>query len=850
MTDFFFLLIRRSLPAAALLGALAVSSPAQTEKPAGRSDVLGSLTENVDIGGLETRYDPDTGIATAIGDVHIKYGGVEITAGRADYNANTKDVIAHENVTVLKEGQVFRGENVTYNFETQELRANNLRSGIPPLYYQTEDLKANLADKDEESGQISRIDGAKTYFTTHDSSHPNYHLSSKSLTIYPGDRVVMHNVKIYAGHTPIMWLPVYVQPLDRELGYFFRPGYSTEWGAFLLNQYGVMYGDHTLATYRLDLRSKRGVAGGIDLKSLRHRDNDHFGNLILYYAYDTNPETGYGNEHRGASTPDKDRYRISLQHRIYIPGPSQSTWYLDFDLTKLSDDFMLEDYYLNEFRSNPSPDNNIKLVKRDDRFVATLWTRFQMNSFQHTDERLPELALDVTRQPLWHTGIHYQSETTFGFYREKLTNDEVATLQDKIKTQQTNLAGFDKGLTSATLGTTSTTTAAFDKNGNPITQTTGVQQLAGTTLVSNSSDFFRATPRILTTKDQVQQDIEALEQELAENKYFRAHTYHEFLYPMSFGNDSWFTLVPRIGGGLNYYSNASGGDPNVTSGTEGIFAAGLDASARFSKVWDNVHNRTFGLDGLRHIIQPYVNYSYLHADPVEGISPIDRLTPATTPRPIDVPLFTAVDDLRSWNIARVGVRNTLQTKRDNQTYNWLGLNTYADIFFQDPEFDRDVSNLYNDFYWRPLPWLQLNIDSQLPIGNSDFNFTEVNTSLSWMPAKNFSWTVGHAYLKDNPIFTDSSLIFSRIYARLSENWGVSMNHIYEATDSTLQYQSYSIHRDLTSWIVSLGGLVRQNHGGNDDFGLVLTLTLKDFPDVSIPLDMDPNPTGAGGHAAH
>lgn len=819
------------------------SSFAQSAKPdaAVKSDVLTSIKENVDITGLETQFDPDTGIASAVGEVHIKYGGVEITAGRAQYNSNTKDVIAHEDVTVIKEGQVYRGENITYNFETQELKANNLRSGLPPLLYQTADLKANLGDKDEETGQIHRIDGKQTYFTTHDSNNPNYHLTSKSLSIYPGDRVVMHNVKFYAGKTPVFWLPMYVQPLDNEQGYFFRPGYSSEWGAFLLNQYGVMYGDHTLAKYMLDLRSKRGVGGGVDLKSLRFRDNNNFGNLLLYYAYDTHPETGFGHQNRRDSAPSKDRYRIGLQHRIYIPGPSESTWYLDFDITKLSDEFMLQDYYLGEFRGNPKPDNNVKLVKRDDNFTATLWSRFQLNNFYHTDERLPELAFDFTRQPLWKTGVYYQGGTSAGFYREKLSSDEIASLQDKIKTQQNNLLGFNNGFTSSTLGTS--TAPQYDKNGRLIVQPNGVEQLAGTTLTSNSSDFYRAIPKVLTTQDQVQQDIAALNQELAGNKFFRFHSYHEFLYPMSFGNDGWLTFVPRLGGGLSYYSNAEGGDPNVTGGTRGIFAAGFDLAARFSRTWDNVHSATFGLDGLRHVFQPYINYSFLNSDPIKGLPTIERLAPSTRPRPLDVPLFTAIDDLNSWNIARIGMRNTLQTKRDGTSFNWFGINTYADIFFKDPEFDRDVSNLHNEIFWRPVPWLQFNVDSQLPIGSSDFNFTEINTSVTWMPAKNFSWTIGNAYIKDNPIFVDSNLLISRIYARLSENWGVSMNHIYEATDHTLEYQSYSLHRDLSSWVVSLGGLVRQNRGAND-FGLVLTFTLKDFPQVSVPLDLDPNPTGA------
>ncbi len=817
--------IRKSI--SLLCGLILTTSICQAQSSPG--SVLGALAKNVDIVGLETNFDPETGVATAVGEVHIKYDNVEISAGRAEYNSNTKDVIAHENVLIIKDGQLYRGETVTYNFETQDLKANDIRSGLPPVFYKTTDMKTNSGAMKADSGETSRIDGSGTYFTTHDSSHPNYHVTSKSLTIYPGDRVIMHDAKFYVGNLPVFWLPYFVQPLNHELGYFFQPGYDSLWGAFLLNQYGVMYGDHTLAKYHLDIRSARGLAGGVDLKSLRFADNNNFGKLLLYYAYDTSPETGTGGRDRKDLAPSKDRYRISFQHRIYLPGPSESTWYLDFDLNKLSDRFLLQDYYFAEFRANPQPDNNIALVKHSDGFVAMLWTRFQMNNFFHTDVRLPELAIDFTRQPLWHSGVFYQSENSLGFYKEKLSNAEVSLLQGKINTQQNNLSGFNSGLTSTVLGTSGSTT-----------------ELAGTTFTSNNSSFQRGTPKLLTTRDQVQQDIANLETELSEKKFARLHSYHEFLYPMSFGDGNWFNVVPRFGVGANFYNDVSGGQKDFGSTTKGIFQAGLDVSGKFSRTWDDVKNHALGLDGLRHTITPYVNYSYLNSDPLVGFPGIDRLNPSTRPRPIDVPLFTAVDDLNTWNIARVGVRNDLQTKRDGTTYHWMGLNTYADIFFQDPEFDRKVSNLYNDFYFRPVPWLSLNIDSQTPIGSSDYNFTELNTSLSWMPNKSFSWTIGHNYLNKNPIFRDSSLIFSRIYTRLNENWGFSMNHIYEATDSTLQYQSYSISRDLTSWVVSVGGLVRNNVNAQKDYGIIVNFTLKDFPQISLPLDLDPNPTGRGG----
>lgn len=805
----------------------------------GQTDILGTLTSNINIEGLETSFDPATGVATAKGDVYIKYDDTEIKASQADYNANTGDVVAKGGVVVVKAGQVYRGENITYNVKTEELKANNLRSSMEPIFYETDGFDTN-------AGELKQIDGTNAFFTTHDSQNPNYRVKAKSITIYPGDRVVMRNVKVYAGNTPVFWIPYFVQPLDDELGYFFQPGYTSQWGAFLLNQYGVMHGDHTLAKYHLDLRSARGVAVGADFRSMKWKamGNNNVGHLKLYYAYDTDATSGVNDSVRSDDRVDENRYRIGFQHRIFIPGPAESTWYLDFDLTKLSDEFMLEDYFLNDFRIEPEPDNHIKLVKHDDRFTATLLARMQINEFFHTDTRLPELAFDFTRSRIGNSNFYYQGETTLGLYRDKLSDIERSILEDKIRQQKSYLTSFGAD------GRTGIQTT--DADGNPILGADGrplsssPTALSGTTLTSNNSAFLRATPRQLLTRDDVEEDLEALQAELSENKFFRMYSYHEVLYPMSFGANNFINFVPRLGGGAAYYSDVEGGRNEIGSDTKPILHVGFDFSMKFSKVWDDVHNRTLGIDGLRHVIQPYLNYSYVDADEIEGLPSVDRLTPSTRPRPIDVPMFTATDDIRTWNVARIGVRNLFQTKRDNATHNYAGVNTYVDVFMEDPEFDRDISNLYNDLFWHPLPWLALTIDSQIPIGSSDYNFTEVNSAISWMPNKKFTFTLGHQLLTDNPIFVDSSLIYSRVYTKINENWGFSMNHIYEMDDSTLEYQSYSVHRDLASWTMALGGLIRDNRGTNE-YGVVLSLTLKDFPNVSIPLDLDPNPTGRGGN---
>jgi len=59
-----------------------------------------------------------------------------------------------------------------------------------------------------------------------------------------------------------------------------------------------------------------------------------------------------------------------------------------------------------------------------------------------------------------------------------------------------------------------------------------------------------------------------------------------------------------------------------------------------------------------------------------------------------------------------------------------------------------------------------------------------------------------------------------------------------------------IHRDLSSWVASFGAQVRDNLGGDTDMGVLLILTLKDAPQVTLPISFDqatsPITPGASG----
>jgi len=775
--------------AAAFILSLSFSASGQIDFANGESEI--------EADGLD--YDSSTGQIQARGNVRIKNGTTEIIAKEADFDRGTGIFICRDEVTIYKDGQTYKGDVAIYNSNTGEITAEDLRSGLSPMFYEAHNinLDADTADKIEMSDSI---------MTTHDSSDPNYRLKAKKITVYPDDRIVFRNLSVYAGDNRVFWLPYLSQPLDEELGYHWLPGFRSNWGAFLLNRYGFMIDDHTLATIRLDVRSERGIAGGLDLKSMRHADNENFGNFSIYGASDNAPAEGRNGRVRDETeVPGKNRYRVNLQHRVYLPGPEESTFFIDVDVTKLSDADYLEDFEQEVARVNPQPDNLINGVKElpNGRGTFSLLARFRPNDFYTTDERLPEAALEFTKAPLFNTSLFYAGETSAGIYRTRIGTRDAAEIQKRID-QLENPPELDP------------LAEAPDPN----------SQLA---------------KDLLLTELERQDLLDDLTGRLDERGFTRVDTYHEVSAPQQlFG---WLNLVPKVGFRATSYSDIEG---DLGSDTRILGHAGLDASFKFSKDYDDVHMPNLGVDGFRHIVQPYAKFSLLTGDSLDpSLGQIDRNVPTTRLRTRDLTQFTAIDSLQDWTVLRTGVVNRLQTHRDEEAHNWFELNSYFETYFEDPEFDRDFSNFHNDVMWRPLPWLQVNVESQVPVlgGGGDQDFTEVNSRITFMPTENLEFSVGDRFLKDHPFFEDSNLLDLRAYYRLNDRFGLGMRHRIELDDSIWELQQYTLHYNMTSWTAAFGALVRDNRSGTNEQGVVMMMTLRDFPSINLPLELDPSGQG-------
>ncbi|MEY2497898.1 MAG: LPS-assembly protein [Verrucomicrobiota bacterium] len=735
------------LPIFALLGVAALASAAE----------VGTEKQPIEINAAgDTNY--VEGIATAHGSVTIHAGDTDIYCDSARYNPKTHEVFAEGHVRIYRTTGLFVGEHAIYNTETKIIQAVDMRTDKTPYLVGG----TNVTSISEGAYLVK-----KGSFTTHDSAHPDFRLQAKTVRIYENDRVVFQNVTFYVRTVPVFWWPYLYQSLDDAFSYMVSPAYLSSWGPSLLTRVSMPITDDIKTQIRLDYRSRRGIALGLEPDIRFGKNKTSWARIRTYFLKDENPDINTTSIPRGDLS--EGRYRVSLESRTNFTADI----YGIANITKLSDAFVLQDFYQSEFQLNPQPDNVVAVTKTHPFYTLTAIGRFQANNFFEQTERLPEVVLDVTRMPLFGGPIFYEGET--------------------------GIADLHRSFA----------------DGSPF------------------------------------HDYSTL----------RFDSFHQLLYPNTYFG--WLSVVPRVGFRATYYDKTRDLGKTLIDPVDNPFIpdflgvnlkepvyyggstvrtvvnAGVEASFKVSRTWEAAQNTSLGLDGLRHIIQPFANFSWVsssNSNPA-SILQFDRFQPSTQLRPIDFPQFTSVDSIDSWTIGRIGVRNRLQTRRDDMTVSWLELETYIDVNFDNPFDNTQYSNFFNKINFTPVPWMSFAISSQLPVFEK--GFTEVDTSVSVQPIANLQISFAHRYLNSNPFFDNSSLYILSGYYRFNDNWGIGVREQYEGTTGVVEEQRFSIYRDLTSWVASVGAIIRDNGGGAKEYGVLLTFTLKALPKFSFDLNFDP-----------
>ena len=326
----------------------------------------------------------------------------------------------------------------------------------------------------------------------------------------------------------------------------------------------------------------------------------------------------------------------------------------------------------------------------------------------------------------------------------------------------------------------------------------------------------------------------------------RADTYHQLLVPWTFFN--WLNVTPRVGGRYTYYSaeTGPGGTNSVVNRT--VFNTGISASFKASQLWIGATNSFLQVDGLRHVIEPSANYVYVPnpSAPPSQLPQFDSALPSLLLLPVEFPDYNNIDSVDSENVIRLGLRNTLQTKRDGHLDNLLNWNLTVDwrlnpsgnsVNLDEPFSPQQTfSDLYSDLAFKPRSWIILDSQIREDVENGDLNFAF--DQLTFAPGEHWSWGLGYYYLRnDFGGFNQSANdITSTMYYRFDDNWGFRMGHYFNAEDGRLQQQIYTVYRDLRSWTGALSFRVINNNTGPTDLTVAVTFSLKAAPNQQLGHD--------------
>ena len=348
--------------------------------------------------------DTRTGISTVTNGVIITYSNVVLTADSATANSITGDILADGNVTIRTKGALWTGNRILYNFKTEQMESGKFKTGQAPFFLAGEDLHASRTN----DGYTS----TNAVVTTDDCADPAYKIQARSMTIVPGKYFVAHEATVRIGDVPIFYFPYYRRAIGSRVNHFdFLPGYRSAYGPYLLSTYKFYTKEKIDGAVRVDYREKRGFGGGPEFDW--HLGSLGEGTVNYYYANDDNP-----NSSSSLAPIPEDRHRIAFSHQATV----RTNLTVKVVANYQSDPNVDHDFFAKDYRDNIQPKSFLEVDQFWPNYSLNILAQPQVNDFQETVERLPDIKLTALRQQLGNTPFYYEGENTVGYYNRSFVD--------------------------------------------------------------------------------------------------------------------------------------------------------------------------------------------------------------------------------------------------------------------------------------------------------------------------------------------------------------------------------------------------------------------------------------------
>ena len=695
--------------------------------------------------------------------------GQEIYAKGISANLDKKEAYLIGPLVVYQGETLAHAESGSYNWEDGCATMNHVKSKAHGMLVRGSKVEYK---KDEKGRNYVTIYDA--YVSTEDVERPGMWVGTGKMVVYPGDygEITRLSVADEENSVPVPilgWLPLSHSLNPRE-GYMPGPGAKSIWGAYLLNRYGFLLGNRRVehgmpvadyvATALLDYRSRRGLAGGMELTDEKMlRKYPEMKGLAIYYAADIDPSINPTNAKR--TQIDHNRYRIALQAMWELPSPeseaSKAQWSAVANLNVLSDKYVLRDFFEDICRVDDKPDNTMRVERRTESDQTMLFARFAPNDFYSTDERA-ELSYYRTRSTLGNTRITYETRNSAGLMRQNLPSDQRSLYQHNIsQIKDADLKAYYMRLL-------------------------------------NTSEFVRlnSTHEISTS--------------------FKVLQFLNVTPKAGFGFSGYYG-VDEVGADTRFLGYlACDFDIKLSRRFDSIFIPSMGING-INHVIHPYATISHGTISSSNKLVPQVD---------TWSSTLGSST--VNPMPLDLMGFTGFDGWGPWTVWRIGTRNTFSTNYDGETRTLLDWNVFIDYNVDNPNTESAFSNLYSLLRFSPCRRLSLNLETQTPTIRGGDGFSQYNTSITAMLTPWLETRFGHRYISSHPVQGDASQLHIDVHMRLNERYTFATRVYWDVEEKRIPIQQYSIFRKFGPWYIGSTLFLRNNGGKKETgFGLSFTL---------------------------
>ncbi len=718
-----------------------------------------------------------------------------------EYDENSQEIILRGAAELSSEKALIKANEIRLNNENSNTCATgDVKINMNDLRLITETMQYNLSTEALSSGYF-RAGKSPFYISGTNTSGTLNDLNIDNATVLLGEPDFLNptlcasNLEVKNAHEENIPTKIIARNIWFKIGnvpFFYWPYFSHSIQEFpfqIASEYGKSkeYGPYIRNTIFFRTTPRLKIGALVDL----YKDRGFLIGPAFKYISRVHCKQVYSDFQSGFIHDNGDRAQLGVdslgrktpRSRNFIEWYHQQNFTENFQITsqlrRWSDSNSLRDFRPKLFNNDNDPDSFAEAVYSGHNYYLTAFTRYSPNNFQNVPQRIPELNFQLLPTRICGTPIF------------QTINARVAHLHSN------NHCRKDKH--------------KEDRNNN------GHQQHKedGNNNGHEHNCKHHKHKHHHLTSDRI--DI-----------FYGLHAPFHF--------EDIMTFTPLIGGQIDEYfkKNTSRGDFTRLRGQ-----IGFDLQFNSYAQWNYV-NPTWGINGLRHIFRPTVQYRYIpqHSIGKRPIPKIDRHVFTTNIRPLDLNYQRDIDTARTQNVIRFGLENLLQTRGPFYGSRDLAyFNLYQDYLLRARPHDHHWSHLYTEFGIFPAYWINFTLYNRIDVRRP--KLSEFNTALVLTDARFWSLTYITSFLHKKSHSIDNRHQHGlNITYRLTPRTYISAEALYDVKLHKITKGTFALDTQLTNaWGAQLQVTHRRKavRESKWEVGLVIHLLPLDCDLLPIPL---------------